>query len=125
MAYMNQERKATLVPGIKQALMKHKLKGRISVPDRFSLRVTISEGPVDFFAELQAPDYAGDYIDVNTYHYQSHFVGKSVQALDDVICAMQTGNWDNSDSQTDYFDIGWYIDVRIGKWDKPYILTRA
>jgi hypothetical protein len=24
---------------------------------------------------------------------------------------------------TDYFDVGWYIDIKIGKWDKPYNFT--
>jgi hypothetical protein len=21
---------------------------------------------------------------------------------------------------TDYFDVGWYIDINVGKWNKPY-----
>jgi hypothetical protein len=29
-------------------------------------------------------------------------------------------NWDNSDSQTDYFDVNYYLDINIGKWNKPY-----
>ena len=40
--------------------------------------------------------------------------------LSEVIPAMNNGNHDNSDIQTDYFDVGWYIDVNIGKWNKPY-----
>jgi hypothetical protein len=35
---------------------------------------------------------------------------------------LNTGNHDNSDSQTDYFDVGWYVDVKVGKWNKPYIV---
>jgi hypothetical protein len=35
---------------------------------------------------------------------------------------MNAGNWDKSDIQTDYFNVGWYIDVNIGKWNKPYTL---
>ena len=34
-----------------------------------------------------------------------------------------THNWDNSDSQTDYFDVNYYILMGIGKWDKPYVIT--
>jgi hypothetical protein len=37
---------------------------------------------------------------------------------------MNAGNWDKSDIQTDYFDVGWYIDVNVGRWDKPYALVR-
>jgi hypothetical protein len=31
------------------------------------------------------------------------------------------GNHDNSDAMTDYFDVGWYVDINYGKWDKPYV----
>lgn len=30
-------------------------------------------------------------------------------------------NWDNSDSQSDYFDVNFYLHINIGKWDKDYI----
>jgi hypothetical protein len=33
---------------------------------------------------------------------------------------MMTGNHDRSDSQTDYFDVGWYIEIQFGQWDKPH-----
>ena len=36
---------------------------------------------------------------------------------------MMVGNHNNSDISTDYFDVGWYIDINIGKWDKPYEVT--
>jgi hypothetical protein len=39
--------------------------------------------------------------------------------------AMNDGNHDRSDIQTDYFDVGWYVDVNIGRWNKPYILEAA
>lgn len=29
-------------------------------------------------------------------------------------------NWDNSDSQTDYFDVNYYLDINIGKWNKDF-----
>ena len=58
---------------------------------------------------------------MNPYWYQDHFVGKSKKFLAEVIPAMNAGNHNNSDIQTDYFDVGWYIDVNIGRWNKPYI----
>ena len=36
---------------------------------------------------------------------------------------MNDGNHDRSDPQSDYFDVGWYVDVNIGKWNKPYTLV--
>jgi hypothetical protein len=33
---------------------------------------------------------------------------------------MNDGNFDKSDIQSDYFHVGWYVSVNIGKWNKPY-----
>ena len=29
-------------------------------------------------------------------------------------------NWDNSDRQTDYWDVNYYFSIQIGKWNKPF-----
>lgn len=29
-------------------------------------------------------------------------------------------NYDNSDIQTDHFDVGYYFNLHIGKWNKPF-----
>ncbi|MBU2790048.1 hypothetical protein HF288_06305 [Acidithiobacillus caldus] len=34
--------------------------------------------------------------------------------------AMNEGNWDRSDVQTDYFDVGWYCAINLGTWDRPF-----
>ena len=34
--------------------------------------------------------------------------------------AMNIGNHDNSDLQTDYYDVGWYVNLQFGRWNKPY-----
>lgn len=31
------------------------------------------------------------------------------------------GNHDNNDIQSDYFDVGWYLYLRTGKWNKPFV----
>lgn len=31
-----------------------------------------------------------------------------------------SGNHDNSDTMLDYFDVGWYIWLKIGSWGKPF-----
>jgi hypothetical protein len=61
-------------------------------------------------------------VDVNPYWYHDHFDGKARKFLDEALRVLNTGNHDNSDSQTDYFDVGWYVDVKVGKWNKPYIV---
>ena len=61
-------------------------------------------------------------LSVNEYHYEKHFDGEALAFLSELMPAMNVGNHDNSDIQSDYFDVSWYVDVNIGAWNKPYIL---
>ena len=119
MAYVSQELKAKIAPKVKSILKKYKVKGSLAVRHHSTLVLNIKEGALDFIA-----DHGGvhDYgsIQVNPYHYKNHFLGKSKAFLSEVIPAMNDGNWDKSDAQTDYFNVGWYVSVNIGKWNKPY-----
>ena len=137
MAYMSQQRKAELAPAIKAVLKKFGVKASIAVRHHATLVLNIKSGPIDFIGNLNkvcsvAPgaDRYGAYrpavgsIDVNPYHYQNHFDGKALAFLSAIMPVMNTGNHDNSDIQSDYFDIGWYIDVNIGACNKPYELTK-
>ena len=136
MAYMSQENKAKLTPGIKAVLKKFGMKGTIGVNNHSTLVCNVSEGPLDIIGNMyeiamKKPDtfYARDnapmpkYLQVNPYWISENYSGKVrefVQALKD---AMDVGNHDRSDIQTDYFDVGWYIDINIGKWNKPFLCT--
>jgi hypothetical protein len=41
--------------------------------------------------------------------------------LQQIYSIANCGNYDNSDSMTDYFDIGWYVWLSIGQWDKEFV----
>src|SRR5574343_486097 len=128
MAYMNQELKKELAPKIKSILDKYGLKGSLSVRHHSKLVLTIRQGKIDFItnynehATMRHYHEKTDCLDVNTYWYMESFSGKALEFLSEVIPAMNIGNHDNSDIMTDYFDVGWYIDVRIGDYDTPYKL---
>lgn len=115
MAYMSQEKKKALAPAIKAILKKYGVKGSLSVNHHSSLVLTLSEGKIDFGTDRQ---------NVNTYHIDKNFEGKARKFLSEVVDAMNVGNWNKSDISTDYFNVGWYVDVNIGKWNKPYKLTK-
>ena len=140
MAYMSQERKQSLAPAIKAVLKKYGVKGTLAVRNHSTLVLNIKSGSIDFIENFIATDANVmhgrkmsqdqiDYIrknrslDVNPYWYKEHFSGKAKEFLSELLPAMNKGNHDNSDIQTDYFDVGWYVDVNIGKWNKPYVLT--
>ena len=88
--------------------------------------MTIKSGPIDFLADYaaQTNNLHPNHIQVNTYHYDNHFTGQAKELLRKIISTLNTGNFDHSDIQTDYFHVGWYCDVNIGQWDQPYVLTK-
>lgn len=130
MAYMNQEKKAILVPAIKAVLKKYGMKGSVSVRNHSTLVISIKSGPLDMIANYNdameyrpKPTYwtpAKDSLDINPHWYDEHFTGGALCFLKDLFEAANDGNHDRSDSMTDYFDVGWYVDVNVGGWNKPY-----
>ena len=141
MAYMSQERKAQIAPRIKAICKRYGIKSSLAVRHHSTLVLNIRQGDIDFVENYISTDEDSHHgrkmsedqkayirkncaLDVNPYHYQSHFSGRALKFLTEVIDVMNTGNHDRSDSQTDYFDVGWYIDVNIGQWNKPYALVK-
>lgn len=124
MAYMSQERKKIIHEALKPILQKYNVKGTLSVRNNMTIVLSIREGSVDFVGDLveEMRDTSG-YIDVNPYHYKNHFRGKSLKFLTEAFEVLNSGNWDKSDISTDYFNVGWYVDVRIGKFRAPYKFT--
>ena len=126
MAYVSQDLKKKLAPKIKAICTKYGVKASLAVRNHSVLCLNIKSGKIDFLGNYARDnEYAKKYghIDVNTYWYQDHFDGVARDFFSEVIPAMNVGNHDRSDIQTDYFDVGWYIDVNVGKWNKPYELT--
>jgi hypothetical protein len=137
MAYVSQELKASLAPAIKAICKKYGVKGTLAVRNHSTLCLNIKSGSIDFIGnsnEVCGNDHyqvsrgftpnKSSYDTVNPYHYKNHYSGKALKFLNEVMPLMNKGNHDNSDLMTDYFDVGWYVDVNIGKWDKPYILEK-
>lgn len=135
MAYVSQELKAKIAPKVKAILAKYGVKGSLSVDHHSTLKLTVKSGRLDFInnlntvvgsnprgAMLWSP--AKDTISINPYHYRDHFSGNCLKFLTEVMAALNDGNWDKSDIQSDYFNVGWYVDISIGKWNKPYELVR-
>jgi hypothetical protein len=121
MAYMSQELKKQLAPAINAILKKYGVKGTLAVRHHMTLVLNIKSGEIDFFGDYYLDADRG-FMSVNNYWYKDHFKDDALDFLNELLPAMNAGNYNNSDVMTDYFDIGWYIDINIGKWDKAYIL---
>ena len=122
MAYVSQEDKKKLAPEIKKVLSKYGMKGSISIRHHSTLVVTLQSGSIDF-GEYTHGD---GYIQVNTYHIDSHYRGKAKNFLTELLAAMKGPDYfNNDDAMTDYFHRSHYTDINVGKWNKPYFLQNT
>jgi hypothetical protein len=139
MAYVSQATKAKLAPTIKAILKKYGVKGSLSIRTHSSLVLTLKSGKIDFVENYIATDAAkphagkmsadqiayirkNGYLDVNTYWIHEHYTGKAKAFLTEMKAAMEGPDFFNhDDAQTDYFSRSHYVDINIGKYDKPYI----
>lgn len=115
MAYMNQEKKAKIATKLKEVVPKS-WKYTLGVRHHSSIVMTIKSAPVDL-------SNGKGYVQVNTYYPDSYYSGKTLQTIRDIISALNEGNHDRSDIMTDYFDVGWYVDLNVGRWDKPFVVS--
>ena len=118
MAYIGQDTKKQLAPAIKAVLKKFGVKGTIGIDNHRGLKVNLKEGVIDF-GEV--------YHQVNTYHIEKFYgTGIAGQFLNELVTAMKGTKWyNNTDAQIDYFDIAYYIDINIGKWDTDYKVMKV
>lgn len=137
MAYMSQQHKQELTPTIKAILKKYNLKGSLAVRNHSTLVLTIKSGKIDFIKNYndtvkncfaEHGDHVAtreNYLDVNTYWVHKNFTGEAKECLEELVAAMKGPKFfDHSDAMTDYFHCSHYIDINIGKWNKPYIVTQ-
>lgn len=126
MAYMNQEKKAKIAAMLKPVLKKYGVKGSLSVRNHSSISLTLKSGAIDFFEDYGDSEDARKFgIQVNPYWFHDHFAGISKKFFAEAFDALKSANYyDNSDAMTDYFDTAYYYGINVGKWNKPYELTK-
>jgi hypothetical protein len=136
MAYVSQELKKELAPGIKAVLKKYNVRGTISVRHHMTLVVNIRSGSLDIIqnwydnvTKKGTVNGYGDnitkpeYLSVNQYWIDEGYSGTVKDFITDLYNAMKGTKWfDKSDIQSDYFNTAYYMDVNVGSWDKPYQL---
>lgn len=140
MAWVTKENIDSKKPLIKALCKEYGVKATLSGTNDYSMKLTIASGSIDFVGnniEKINSDYhtsaenklksiayikRGNYIQTHHYYFERAFSGKALEFLQKAKKIMQEGNHDRSDIQTDYFDVGWYIRIDIGRWNKPYEL---
>lgn len=114
MAYMSQEKKKALMPIIKQVAAAYDVKLSVAVRHHMTLVVTLKSSSV--------LDFSGDN-GINHHWLESNFSGMKLDFLKALFNAINEGNHNNSDIMTDYFDVGWYTEIKIGSYKKPFVFT--
>ena len=140
MAYMSQETKKKIVAAVKPILKKYGIKGTFAVRNHSTIVLNVKSGSIDFIENYIGTDaalpHAGKMsqdqinfirknksLDVNPYWFQEHFSGNAKKFLTEAMAALKGAGWyDESDAQIDYFNTAYYVDINIGKWNKPYIV---
>ncbi len=124
MAYVNKEKKAKIALALKNAVPKD-WKYSLAVRHHSTIVMTIRSAPIDLLkiacAKCENPER--EHIDINHYHLEHHFDGELRDMFGNIIKALNQDNFDESDSQADYFHVGHYVNLRIGAWDKPFSLA--
>ena len=136
MPYISQEEKKTIANSINPILKSFGLRGTLSIRHNSQLVLTIRKGGIDFVSNFnktagdrnfwnnEFEPVTSDNMGINEYHYKDHFSGVALEVLSKLIPEMKGENfYDNTDISADFFDIKHYINVKIGTWEKPYILV--
>lgn len=138
MAYMNQERKALIAAQLKK-VVPAQWKYTLAVRNASTIVMTITQAPVDLIGEClrvsQKYESASkspsnerpSNLDVNQYYLDRQFDGDLLVTMKKIMDCLNLRdvegqqNWDKSDIMTDYFDVGWYVDLNIGSWNRPFL----
>jgi hypothetical protein len=123
MAYMSQEKKAIIAAALKKVVPRD-WKYSLSVHHHSSLTMRIRSAPVDLYRlHKQHENWSGGYIQLNEYYLETQYDEPVLGILRKIREAMNTGNWDKSDIQSDYFNVGHYAYIHIGEFEKPFVCT--
>ena len=141
MAFMSQQKKQSIAQNLKKALGTNaKTRGfkySLGVRNHSTIVMRIPSGTIDFLGDyMRTVDTSSDirdrwvhepltYLDINEHSITRCFSGDVLKVLKTIVACLNDGNHDNSDIMTDYFDVGWYIRISIGSFDKPYILQEV
>ncbi len=136
MAYVDQSKKALIAAALKP-VMPAGWKWSLAVQNHSTIVLTIASAPVDLLEDVtrvrnerevrrggEAWREKPTYIDVNHYHLDTAFDGELLEIFRKIVDALNTNNHDRSDIQSDHFDVGHYVAVKLGRWNKPFIVSK-
>lgn len=124
MAYINQEQKAKIAAALK-LVVPAGWKYSLAIDHHSSIVMTIRSAPVDLIGLIENKCeswHNRQHVQLNPYALERTYSGVIRVVMEDILAALNTDNYDRSDSQSDYFDVGHYVDLNIGRWNKPFVV---
>jgi hypothetical protein len=110
MAYVTKERTAEVKKQLKKEFPNFKFS--VTTEHHSTLKVCILQAPIKFVDKDNAV--------LNTYYPEKY---EHPEILKKIFNIVNQGNYNHSDSQRDYFDVGFYVNIQQGRWDIPFKLT--
>lgn len=127
MAYVDQSKKA-LIAAVLKPVMPAGWKWSLAVQNHSTIVLTIASAPIDLVEDVirvrnerevrrggKAWGEKPTYINVNHYHLDKAFDGDLLETFRKIVDALNTNNHDRSDIQSDHFDVGHYVAVKLGR----------
>lgn len=113
MAYMNAEHAKTIRTNLKTKFPNFKFS--VTIRHHSAIVVSLLSSPLNFDKDITASGY--NYVQLNHYYLENY---EHTDTLKQIYNVINEGNNDNSEPQSDYTDVGWYINFHIGNYEKPY-----
>ena len=136
MAFFTQAMKAERAPAITKIAKEYGIKLSMKVEHSSTFIITLNSGAIDFIGDYNKTQAAKNYHDMRNdgdaqylqLHCHSNFSDKFsdqkvIEFLTKITAVAMQGNHDYSDIMTDYFDVGFYFYIHVGKWNKHYIFN--
>jgi len=129
MAYVDQSKKAKIAQALK-AVVPQGWKYSLAVRHHSTIVMTIASAPFELIKAHKGSEFfnpeTATYCNVNPYHSAAFCDDECVaDVISAILGALNTDNFDKSDSQSYYFHVGHYVDLQIGRWNKPFVCTAA
>lgn len=127
MAYIDQVKKQKIAAALK-LVVPAGWKYSLAVHHHSTIICTVASAPFDLIGAFAPSQYfdptTATHTDVNPYHVRAHVADECVaDVFERMLEALNTDNHDRSDISTDYFDVGHYVTLKIGRWNRPFTVT--
>lgn len=122
MAYIDQTKKKEIAAKLKRVVPAG-WRYSLAIRNHTALVMTIRSAPLNLLADVQWDERATNRGHTRFHpNHQRHFSEENRKVLEAIWDVLNDGNWDKSDIMTDYFNVGWYVDLDIGQWNKPFVV---